>query len=231
MRIIQRFQFLFLSVCVCARCSFALWPSATPLFASSLFSHLRPLSSILTYRSLSVCLWALLRASVLAPTRIEHIRNPNAHTHVHTHIHVHTLTLTLTHPGTYSKEIGGNYRVSYTKRVWHAAPTRTALVAVVVVVSVLVVKVGAGVEVRSASVVRRLSLKLTLARGLRGLCRLPPIALTTTIRFGCGRRSISLPLPLLFSFRLSLFPFSRSPLPSSLSFLFLLLNKFSVIYV
>lgn len=94
-------------------------------------------------------------------------------------------------------------------------------------------KVGAGVEVRSASVVCRLSLKLTLARGLRGLCRLPPIALTTTIRFGCGRRSISLPLPLplLFSFRLSLFPFSRSPLPSSLSFLFLLLNKFSVIYV
>lgn len=92
-------------------------------------------------------------------------------------------------------------------------------------------KVGAGVEVRSASVVCRLSLKLTLARGLRGLCRLPPIALTTTIRFGCGRRSISLPLPLLFSFRLSLFPFSRSPLPSSHSFLFLLLNKFSVIYV
>lgn len=195
------------------------------LFSGSLFSHLRPLSSILTYRSLSVCLWALLRASVLAPTRIEHIRNPNAHTHVH------TLTLTLTHPCTYSKEIGGNYRVSYTKRVWHAAPTRTALVVVAVVVSVLVVKVGAGVEVRSASVVCRLSLKLTLARGLRGLCRLPPIALTTTIRFGCGRRSISLPLPLLFSFRLSLFPFSRSPLPSSLSFLFLLLNKFSVIYV
>lgn len=151
---------------------------------------------------------------------------------MYTHTHVHTLTLTLTHPGTYSKEIGGNYRVSYTKRVWHAAPTRTALV-VVVVVSVLVVKVGTGVEVRSASVVCRLSLKLTLARGLRGLCRLPPIALTTTIRFGCGRRSISLPLPLplLFSFRPSLFPFSRSPLPSSLSFLFLLLNKFSVIYV
>lgn len=102
MRIIQRFQFLFLSVCVCVRCSFALWPSATPLFASSLFSHLRPLSSILTYRSLSVCLWALLRASVLAPTRIEHIRNPNAHTHVHTytdmythwHSHSHTLART-----------------------------------------------------------------------------------------------------------------------------------------
>lgn len=41
-----------------------------------------------------------------------------------------------------------------------------------------------------------------------GALGLPPIALTTAIRFGCGHRSISLPLPLPFCFLFLLFPFS-----------------------